>query len=289
MRFVSTAIAAFIVASAVSIVSAQTGAITVKVVDSNGDPLPAATVTISHPTGYIKEAATLTNAKGVADFPVLRATGQSSVGYTLNVVFPGFAPMQLTDIKVSIGGTTRQPVQLAEEIVERVKVVATTDVVDLEDTAQSSTFTDEFIQDLPVPGRFYQNVLTLAPGVQDADGDGNPNVHGSRDRDFKAEVSGVSNVDPLTGQQMSQVNPNSIEEMEVITAGAGVEFSRAQGGFARILQKQGSNEFEGVFELYYRSSLLDGTGAADLNNADDPDFDWIQPSFQVQAHPNREG
>ena len=42
-------------------------------------------------------------------------------------------------------------------------------------------------------------MLTLAPGVQDADGDGNPNVHGSRDRDFKAEVGGVSNVDPLTG------------------------------------------------------------------------------------------
>ena len=119
MRFVFTAIAAFLVASAVSIVSAQTGGITVKVVDSNGDPLPAATVTISHPTGYVAETALLTNAKGVVNFPVLRATGQSSVGYTINVVFPGFAPMQLTDIKVSIGDHTKQPVQLTDEIVER--------------------------------------------------------------------------------------------------------------------------------------------------------------------------
>ena len=53
----------------------------------------AATVTISHPTGYVKEAATLTSAKGVAEFPVLRATGQTTVGYTINVVFPGFAPI----------------------------------------------------------------------------------------------------------------------------------------------------------------------------------------------------
>ena len=59
----------------------------------------------------------------------------------------------------------RQVVQLSEEIVERVKVVATQDVVDLEKTSQSSKFTEEFVQDLPVPGRFYQNVLTLAPGV----------------------------------------------------------------------------------------------------------------------------
>jgi len=271
------------VASAVSIVSAQTGGISVKVVDSTGEPLPAATVTITHPTGYVKEAATLTNAKGLADFPVLRATGTSSVGYTLNIVFPGFAPMQLTDVKVSMGETTRQPVQLAEEIVERVRVVATTDVVDLEDTSSTTKFTDEFIQDLPVPGRFYQNVLTLAPGVQDADGDGNPNVHGSRNRDFKAEVGGVSNVDPLTGQRMNQVNPNSIEEIEVVTAGAGVEFSRAQGGFARILQKQGSNEFEGQVDMIYRTSLLDGTGADNSDKVNNPDFDWIQPGFQFSG------
>jgi len=119
--------------------------------------------------------------------------------------------------------------------------------------------------------------------VQDSDGDGNPNVHGSRDRDFKAEVSGVSNVDPLTGQQMSQVNPNSIEEMEVITAGAGVEFSRAQGGFARILQKQGSNEFEGVVEMYYRSSVLDGSGSEDADRTSNPEFAWLQPAFQVSG------
>jgi len=264
-------------------VSAQTGGISVKVVDGTGEPLPAATVTITHPTGYVKEAATLTNAKGLAEFPVLRATGQSSVGYTLNIVFPGFAPMQLTDVKVSMGETTRQPVQLAEEIVERVMVVATTDVVDLEKTSSSSKFTDEFIQDLPVPGRFYQNVLTLAPGVQDADGDGNPNVHGSRNRDFKAEVGGVSNVDPLTGQRMNQVNPNSIEEIEVVTAGAGVEFSRAQGGFARILQKQGSNEFEGQVDFIYRSSLFDGTGADNTDNVNEADFDWVQPGFQFSG------
>ncbi|HXV77379.1 MAG TPA: TonB-dependent receptor [Candidatus Polarisedimenticolaceae bacterium] len=282
MRIVRAVIATFSVAAAISVVSAQSGGIEVTVLDSEGQPLPAATVTISHPTGYVKETAQLTNKDGVVAFPVLRATG-SSVGYNINVAFPGFASMQLTDIKVNIGRTNNLPIQLQAEITETVTVTATTDVVDLENTEQTTKFTDEFIQDLPVPGRFYQNVLTLAPGVQDPDGDGNPNVHGSRDRDFKAEVSGMSNVDPLTGQQMSQVNPNSIEEMEVITAGAGVEFSRAQGGFARILQKQGSNDLEGVFEMYYSSSLLDGTGAQDFNNTTDPDFDSFQPGFQLSG------
>jgi hypothetical protein len=283
MRHLRTAFGALLLAAGLSNVSAQTGSVVVQVADSHGDPLPAATVTITHALGYVKATAVLTNRNGVAEFQVLRPTGGTTEGYTIDIVFPGFAPMQLPDIKVHIGKTTKLPVRLAEEIVERVEVVARTDVINLEDTSQTTRFSDQFIQDLPVPGRFYQNVLTMAAGVQDADGDGNPNVHGSRDRDFKALVSGISNVDPLTGQQMAQINPNSIEEMEVITAGASVEFSRAQGGFARILQKQGSNQFEGVFEFYYRSSVLDGNGAEDRNKTQDPSFDWYQPAFQLSG------
>ena len=120
------------------------------------------------------------------------------------------------------------------EYLERIMVVAEGPVVRLEDTQVTTKFSEEFVQDLPVPGRYFQNDVTLAPGVDDADGDGNPNVHGSRDRDFKTAVGGVSRIDPLTGQKMSEVNPNSIEEMKVITEGAGAEFSRSQGGFAKL-------------------------------------------------------
>jgi hypothetical protein len=283
MRTKRTIIAACFVAWFVAPALAQTGGIDVRVVDPSGDPLPGATVTISHPTDYVKPTAHQTDSKGLVSFPVLRATGSAGVGYTIQIAMPGFSSLQFTDLKVRIGKSVTLPVRMSVQMEERVEVLGRSEVVDLDDTTQTTRFTDEFIQDLPVPGRFYQNVLTLAPGVQDSDGDGNPNVHGSRDRDFKAEVSGVSNVDPLTGQQMSQINPNSIEEMEVITAGAGVEFSRAQGGFARILQKQGSNEFEGVFEFYFRSSLFDGTGAADADKTSDPDFNWFQPGFQISG------
>jgi len=123
----------------------------------------------------------------------------------------------------------------------------------------------------------------MAPGVQDANGDGNPNVHGSRSRDFSAMVSGVRNVDPLTGQWMSRVNPNSIEEMEVITAGAGVEFGRAQGGFARIIQKQGTNDHEGILEFYWQTSKLDGDGGLTTTAVAAPKFDTYQPGFQFSG------
>ncbi|HKQ62333.1 MAG TPA: carboxypeptidase regulatory-like domain-containing protein [Candidatus Polarisedimenticolaceae bacterium] len=282
MRLLRFASALSVVALAVTAAMAQgAGGMVVRVADSAGQPLPGATVTISHPSGFIKETASMTDVKGIVEFPVLRASG--SPGYTVQISFPGFATARFANLAIKIGETTQLPVQLQEEMVETVKITAKTDTVELEKTTSSTKFSDEFIQDLPVAGRFYQNVLVLAPGVNDPDGDGNPTVHGSRSRDFKAVVGGVSNVDPLTGQQMSEVNPNSIEEMEVITSGAGVEFGRAQGGFANIIQKQGSNDFEGVFEFFWRTSLLDGSGAADTDRTSDPHFDWLQPSVQVSG------
>lgn len=280
MRIIRAALAAFVVALAVSAAGAQSGGLTVQVLDENGDPLPGATVTLSHETGYVKTTAELTDRSGVVEFPVLRPGS----GYAVEVSFPGMSTIAQSDVRVKIGENQTVPFQLSPEMKERVVVEARSDVVDLDQPQASTKFSDDFISDLPVAGRLYQNVLTLAPAVQDADGDGNPNVRGSRDRDFKAIVGGVSNVDPLTGQYMSRVNPNSIEEMEVITAGAGVEFGRAQGGFTRIIQKQGSNEHEFVFDLIYQTGFLDGDGAGDDSNLpDDTDFESITPGFLLSG------
>ena len=280
MRLLRFAVVMIVAFMAVGAVSAQSGGLVVRVLDAQG-PLPGAIVTLSNDKGYTKTTSLPTNVDGVVEFPILRA----GTGYAFEVSFPGYGTIRKDNIRIPINETVKEAVQLSQELTETVKIVAERDVVDLEKVETTSRFSDEFIQDLPVPGRFYQNVLTLAPGVQDADGDGNPTVHGSRSRDFKAIVSGVSNVDPLTGQQLNQVNPNSIEEMEVVTAGASVEFGRAQGGFANIIQKQGSNEFEGLVELIYRSDKLDGdaSSGAEGSGVNKASYTVWQPSVQFSG------
>jgi len=259
--------------------AAQVGGLRVVVRDSEGALLPGATVTISHELGYLKTTSELTDEQGVVHYPVLRPGS----GYKIQVSFPGFSPLRYEGIRVRMSEQQTLAVQMIEELEEQVRVTAERGLVDLDKSEISTKFSDEFITDLPVLDRFYQNVLVMAPGVQDADGDGNPNVHGSRARDFQAVVSGVSNVDPLTGKWLSRVSLNSIEEMEVITAGAGVEFGRAQGGFARIIQKQGSNRHEGIVEFYWQTSKLDGDGANDNSVAPAADFDTYLPGFQFSG------
>jgi len=282
MRAVKGVLATLVVWVAVSVASAQTGGLKVVVLDgADKSPLPGAIVTLSHQLGYVKESSVQTDVQGVANFPVLRP----GEGYRIRVIMSDYSDYDSgAEVRIKIGAPLVLQVPMLPVLKEVVKVTGKTEMVDLDQNAQTTTFGSEFIQDLPVPGRFYQNVLTLAPGVDDSDGDGNPNVLGARERDFKANVSGVSNQDPLTGGFASLVNPDSIEEIEVVTSGAGVEYGGAQGGFANIVQKQGSNDFEGVANLLFRSSLLDGNGADGTIQGDKlQSFKQYQPAIQLSG------
>jgi hypothetical protein len=276
-------VAAVVVAlSAVASVFAQsgTGGLRVVVIDgSDKTPMPGVVVTLSSPTGMVANTAVQTDAKGTALFPVLRA-GRD---YVLDIFMPGYSRVKMPNVRVEIGRTSEQAITLSPEMVETITVEGTKGSVDIDKQGTSTKYSDQFIQDLPVAGRLYQNVLTLAPGVQDADGDGNPNVLGARDRDFKATVNGVSNQDPLTGQWLNLVNQDSIEEVEIIQTGAGAEYGRAQGGFAQIIQKQGSNDFEGTFNFIYQSKALNGNGATNIPDDQLSDFRTLQPAISVSG------
>ncbi len=234
------------------------------VVDRNGTPLPGVTVTVSDGARGMAPRGTVTDSRGQYRIVPL----PPGPGYTLRVSFPGLATVTLSEIAVEPGRLTAVPVQLRpeSEVKERVRVVGRTDIVDTTSTTLHTDFSAEFIDALPILGRNYQGLLTLAPGVTDVDGTGNPNIHGARDTDVITLVDGVSTVDPLTGHAGQQLNIESIQELEIKTSGASAEFSRGQGGFVNILTKSGGNEFQGTFKFYWRGDRLDGDGAG----IDDP-------------------
>jgi hypothetical protein len=237
-----------------------TGAVRGIVTDAAGLPLESATVTASSAAQNVTGRAALTDTEGRFQIGSLPAGNDYQVAAT----FPGFAGVTLTNIEVSAGQTSLIKIALekrSEALRETVQVKAAAPIVSLQETTTQSSFSAEFIDALPLLGRNYQDILALAPGVSDVDGDGNPNIHGARDTDVVTLVDGVSTTDPLTGKIGAQLNIESIQEIEVKTSGATAEFSRAQGGFANIITKSGGNQFEGTFKIYYRGSVLDGDGA----------------------------
>jgi hypothetical protein len=242
-----------------------TGGLRGSVCDEAGLPLEGATVTVTSVSQSVAPRTTATDGQGRFLVPSL----PPGADYQVSALYPGFAPVTLTGLEVVPGQATLVRLALqrqSQAYQEHVSVKASPPMITLQETTSQSRFTSEFIDSLPILGRNYQDLLALAPGVTDVDGDGNPNIHGARDTDVVTLVDGVSTTDPLTGKIGAQLNIESIQEIEVKTSGATAEFSRAQGGFANIITKSGGNDFEGTFKIFYRGSALDGDGAG----IDDP-------------------
>ncbi len=210
-------------ATAAPVTQPERTGLAVRVSDQSG-PLAGATVTLSD-ARRVPAVSLVTDVKGQATFTALAAEDD----YAVEVSFPGFGTQRLDGIDLEAGENRLIVIKLAETYTERAVVTAQRAQTQL---PRTSTATHEYIGDLAVSGEFYQKVLTLSPGVAADSSDAT--ARGSSARDFRAIVDGVSNVDPLAGRFTAKVSANSIEEMEVISSGAGPEFGRAQGGFANI-------------------------------------------------------
>jgi hypothetical protein len=244
--------------TAVPAMAQSNGGLRGTVLDKDGQPVVGATVSLTNPDLNVNTGAA-TDAKGEFRITPL----PPGKGYSLTVSFPTMGKITQSDLEVPVNKILVVPIVLrpSKEMNIEVKVTDHADVVDTESTTTSTNISSEFIDALPILGRNYQDVLTLAPGVTDVDGDGNPNIHGARDTDVNTLVDGVSTVDPVTGKVGQQLNINTIQDVEVITSGASAEFDRGQGGFVRVSTKSGGNDFEGTFRLDWRGSVLDGDGA----------------------------
>jgi hypothetical protein len=254
---------------------ATTATVKGRVVDTDGGGLPGVVVIIkskNQPTGSKQ---VVTDIEGNYRIPLL----PPSSDYVIRVDYPGFAPLEVGPLDLDAGKTVVQDMTLRSdaETTETIVVESKGNIVDTESTKTSTSYNAEFIEGLPIIGHNYQDILTLAPGVTDTDGDGNPNVHGARDTGLQYRLDGGNITDPVSGTFGANLNSDIIEEVEVITSGASAEYGRADGGFANIITKSGGNDFEGKFSLFWQGRFLNGDGA---NNNDVNKFQNTYPNFQ---------
>jgi len=205
-------------------------------VKQGGTALPGVTVEVrSNALAGVRTA--VTDAGGNFRFTLLPPGS-----YTLTATLSGFTPVTQNNVAVELGRTVTLDVTLSAAASETVTVVGSAPVVDVTSNISGANVTSETLRSLPI-GRNFVAAAQVAPGTS-ADGSGTT-VYGSSGAENEYIIDGLNTTSIGLGQQGKRLNPDFVQEVEVMTGGLPAEYGRLTGGAINAVTKSGSNEFHG--------------------------------------------
>ena len=170
--------------------------------------------------------------------------------YTLTSSSLGYGKQTITDVIVSIDLTTTINFALSSEVIEvgeEVIVTAERPIVKKDLTSSESRVDASQIANLPVSE--VGEILTLQTGITQG-ADGAIHIRGGRASEVAYWVDGVSVSDVYDGSQTVQLDPNSIQELQVISGTFNAEYGQAMSGVVNYVTKDGDQQFRGSISAY---------------------------------------
>jgi hypothetical protein len=112
------------------------------------------------------------------------------------------------------------------------------------------------IVSLPLDGRNFIPLVTMAPGVALPSGQFLPRINGSRPRTNEYIYDGVSVLQPEPGQVVFYPIIDGMEEFKLNINAYSPEYGRSNGGSVLVIGKSGSNQLHGdLFEFFRNEDL----------------------------------
>jgi Carboxypeptidase regulatory-like domain/TonB dependent receptor len=232
-----------------------TGSIQGTVVDEKGGAVPDASVEVKNLDTNLSKATT-TGSEGQYQFLAL-PPGR----YTVTIAKAGFATIVEQNAVLTVGQTMSLPVTVkVSAAAEQIIVTATPTIVDTVDSVSSSTLNDITVENTPILGRKFEDLLTLTPGVgivQGPDGD-EINFNGQRGIFNNISMDGGDYNNGFFGEQMGgqraaiDITLDAVKEFQVVAAGANAEYGRTAGGVINVVTKSGTNNIHGSAFEYQR-------------------------------------
>lgn len=235
--------------------------------DSEGKPLPGVTVTISSKTLMGGTRTTYTNELGVFRFPSL------PIGtYTVDFAMEGFDKVNVSTVNVSLDQTANVPVTMNfAKMTETVTILGETPLIDVTDSQNSTNYSGPILEEVPTQHSEWL-LMQMTPGVSQNFGDAGGDrtiAFGSNQQSNAWHLDGLDLSAPETGSTWLGVNPDLIQEVQVVANG-GAEYGNHMGAVFNVITKKGSNEFHGGANYYLLDSNLTGDNV-DLDTGSDSD------------------
>jgi hypothetical protein len=238
------------------------------VTDVSGAVVPNAAITLTN-LGTNEKRSSQSNGSGDYSFTLL------PVGhYSISVKASGFQEAITKDLAVEAGDRARADVHLqlgSESTV--VEVTAQTPLLQADSATVSSTVTAKAVQDLPLNGRNFVQLVQLVPGANEGPGNGlssggRPDdrrtnaagfsVNGQDDTLNNWVVDGIDDNERIIGTIGVKPNVEGIQEITVQTNSYAAEAGRTAGGVVNLVTRSGTNQFHGSVYEYFRNDIFDG-------------------------------
>jgi hypothetical protein len=246
-----------------TLAGAQTfrGAINGTITDPVGAAIPGAQVQIADDaTGVVRQ--TVAAGGGDFNFPDLPLGS-----YTITVTTQGFDTVKVTKVNVSAGAIHTVPVKLTvAQQATTIEVSGSSLALDTTTPVQTTTIPSKTVQDIPLNGRDFTQMIGLAPGFSGYSGGASGSVNGTRSNQVNWQIDGSDNND--LWHNIPAVNQGGVENIAGVTfpidsveefslqTQSSPETGRNPGGTVNLVTKSGTNTIHGSAYYYNRNEAL---------------------------------
>src|SRR5687768_9468763 len=256
---------------------ATTGTIRGRVTTADNQPVPGAQVVVRN-TATGMSRGVLSDAEGRYAVLLLPPGGP----YTVRVTSIGHQDAERSGLFATAGDAVTVNFALGVQVVqiEGVTVVSAAPRIDITQSGVVKRVGTEQVENLPVAGRDFTDLINLNPLVSPQPGIGTGgqfSIGGQRTSGTNVQIDGTDANNIYFGENRgSSRSPfafslESIKEFQLITNGYDVEYGSYQGGVVNAVTKSGTNNFDGTVFYFRRDERLTGK-----------DFNGVKPTtYQV--------
>lgn len=272
LRKAAASFAVFALFAALAFAQSDNSSISGIVKDTSGGAVPNAKVTVRNEATAF-ERQTTTNETGF-----FTVTNIAPGYYAVSVEASGFKTATRTRNQLQAALPLQVNVELqVGQLTETVNVEANAAQLNTESSTVGKTVEQMQIQNMPLNGRNPLLLAMLKPGVRRGSpmtgftfglDSGGMTINGQRSQDSLITFDGAVGIRTrANGTSVTTADADTIQEVQVLTAGYSAEYGRSSGGQIRMVTRSGGRDFHGAAYEYLRNNKLDANSWARNRNA----------------------
>ncbi len=233
------------------------GSIVGTIVDASGAAVPEVTVVaINQGTGLTREViATASGDFAMPDLPLGL--------YNVTVTKTGFSTQKIDGVEVAVSRTSNLAIKLSvSQQATTIEVSAAAATIETTSSTLANVVGPRTVQDLPMNGRDFRQMLKLSPGVSPA----SSSVNGMRTSGNNYQIDGADNNDAfhntsavnqggVSGIAGTLLPVEAIDQFSVVT-NASADFGRNGGSNVNLVIKSGTNALHGSAYYFNRNEYF---------------------------------